>query len=174
MPSEHPPSATISLRSPVPGDLGWVVHRQAVLYAAEYGWRGTFEALLAKIVSDFVLNFVDGRELCWIAEQNGVIVGSVFVMQQDEFTARLRMLYVDPAVRGRGLGRQLIDACVSFARLAGYRALVLSTNRLLLAARHLYRESGFRQVPCPEHVRHEHEQAEEPWEPLLQPEDTES
>ncbi len=132
------------LRDPRPGDLGWIVHRQAALYAAEYGWDWTFEGLLAEIMATYVARHDPARERCWVAESEGEIVGSVLVVQEDAHCAKLRMLYVEPHARGLGLGRALVDECLAFARARGYRRMVLWTNDVLTAARHIYEACGFR------------------------------
>jgi N-acetylglutamate synthase-like GNAT family acetyltransferase len=138
------PSDQITLRRPVPGDLGWVVHRQAVLYATEYGWDWTFEALVAEIVAKFITHFDDTREDVWIAEYRGAIVGSVFLMQSDDaHVAKLRMLYVEKTTRGLGIGRTLVETCVARARALGYREITLWTNDILVAARKIYVGLGF-------------------------------
>ena len=134
---------TFLLRDPHPGDLGWVAHRQAVLYAREYGWDWTFEALVSEIIGRFVNDFDAARERCWIAESEGEIVGSVFVVSEDDVTARLRMLYVEPTARGLGLGRRLVEECIRFARTKGYHRMVLWTNDNLDAARRIYETTGF-------------------------------
>lgn len=131
------------LRDPRPGDIGWIIHRQARLYAEEYGWDWTFEALVAQIASEFIRNFQPGRERCWVAEREGEIVGAVFVVRQDDETAKLRMLYVEAAARGLGLGRRLVDECLHFAGTQGYRRLVLWTNDVLVSARRIYEATGF-------------------------------
>jgi len=136
-------SATFVLRDPEPGDLGWVVHRQAALYAREYGFDWTFEAMIAEIVAQFARDFDPQRERCWIADRDGQIVGSVFVVRQDAATAKLRMLYVEPSARGLGLGRRLVDECIRFAGARGYRRMVLWTNDVLHAARRIYQATGF-------------------------------
>jgi GNAT superfamily N-acetyltransferase len=137
---------TLTLRDPVPGDIGWIIHRQARLYAQEYGWDWTFEALLADIAGRFIRDFQPGRERCWVAERGGAIVGSVFVVRQDDETAKLRLLYVEPSARGLGIGRRLVDAALRFAEAGGYRRMVLWTNDVLVAARHIYEAEGFRLV----------------------------
>jgi GNAT superfamily N-acetyltransferase len=136
-------SDPFTLRDPRPGDLGWVIHRQARLYADEYGWDASFEGLVAEIAAQFIKNFKPGRERCWIAERDGAVVGSVFVVQADEHTAQLRMLYVESSARGLGLGRRLVDECLAFARHAGYRRMMLWTNGVLVSARRIYEAAGF-------------------------------
>ena len=131
------------LRDPRPGDLGLVVSRQAMLYAQEYGWNAEYEALVAEIVAKFIREFERTRERCWIAEKGGSLVGSVFVVREDETTARLRLLYVDAGARGLGIGGRLVDECLRFARSAGYRRMVLWTNSVLEHARRIYERSGF-------------------------------
>ena len=128
------------------GDMGWIVHRQAILYAEEYGWDIGYEGLIAGICGDFIRNFVPGKEFCWVAEQDGRILGSVFLVRQDDTTGKLRLLYVEPSARGSGLGRKLVAACIAGAREAGYRKLVLWTNDVLAAARSIYQRTGFRLV----------------------------
>ena len=136
----------ITLRSHRPGDLGWVVHRHGALYAEEYGWDERFEALVAGIVARFVKHFDAARERCWIAESDGERVGAVLVVKQSRSTAKLRLLIVEPAARGRGLGRRLVEECIAFARAKGYRRLELWTQSNLAAARSIYKRCGFRLV----------------------------
>ncbi|MEC3861996.1 bifunctional helix-turn-helix transcriptional regulator/GNAT family N-acetyltransferase [Mesobacterium sp. TK19101] len=133
----------VILRAPEPGDLGYITHAQARLYTQEYGWNDRFEALVSRITADFTENFIPGRERCWIAERDGQIVGSVFIVQKDERTAKLRLLYVDASARGLGLGRRLVEECLTFARAAGYSRIFLWTNDVLVAARGLYQSLGF-------------------------------
>ena len=133
----------VSLRAPRPGDMGWVVHRHGVLYAQEYGWDERFEGLVAGIVAKFIAQFDAGRERCWIAERDGVPVGSVFVVKAARTTAKLRLLIVEPRSRGQGLGKRLVQQCIAFARAKGYRRLVLWTQSSLSAARAIYKDCGF-------------------------------
>lgn len=141
----RPDTAAVTLRPPEPGDIGWVIHRQAVLYAAEYGWDWTYEALVAKILGDFAAGFDPAREDAWIAERNGRVIGSIFLMRGDALeVARLRLLYVEPDARGLGLGRRLVDACIDRARELGYSRLTLWTNDVLTSARRIYEHAGFR------------------------------
>jgi DNA-binding MarR family transcriptional regulator/N-acetylglutamate synthase-like GNAT family acetyltransferase len=137
----------ITLRAHRPGDMGWIVERHAVLYHEQDGWGAPFEALVAQIVKDFLDNFDAEREHCWIAERNGERVGCVFVVKQNVTTAKLRLLIVEPAARGAGLGRRLVEECIAFARAKGYRKLVLWTHAHLTAARAIYRKTGFKKLP---------------------------
>ena len=134
----------------VPGDLGWVVMAHGEQYAAEFGWDASFEALVARIVADYATDHDPAREGAWIAERAGRRVGCVFCVRSreatDDATAQLRILLVTPEGRGLGLGRELVDRTIAFARAAGYRRLVLWTNEPLAAARRIYLERGFRLV----------------------------
>ena len=143
--------AAVTLRPHRLGDLGWIARRQAILYAQEYGWDATYEALAAEILAAFVKSNDPDRERGWIAEHDGHIVGSVFVMRGSDSVARLRLLYVEPSARGTGLGRRLVDACIDFARDKGYRTLTLWTNDVLLPARRIYQQAGFSCVAAEPH-----------------------
>jgi GNAT superfamily N-acetyltransferase len=137
------PAEPYSLRPPRIGDIGWVIHRQAVLYQQEYGWNGDFEVLLAEIFAAMMRTFDPSRERGWIAERGGEAVGSVYVVRQSDTVAKLRLLYVDPSARGLGIGRRLVHECIAFARGKAYRSMTLWTNDPLVAARRIYVEAGF-------------------------------
>jgi DNA-binding MarR family transcriptional regulator/GNAT superfamily N-acetyltransferase len=152
------------LRPHQPGDMGWVVHRHGALYAQEFGWDETFEALVATIAARFIQRYDARRERCWIAEKDGAIVGSVFLVKRTKTVAQLRLLLVEPEARGLGLGRRLVDECVRFARRAGYRKMMLWTNGALHAARRIYEQAGFRLVHQAKHHSFGHDQVEQTWE----------
>ncbi len=156
-----------TLRDPQAGDLGWVVHRHGALYAEEYGWDARFEALVARIVADFVDRFDAGRERCWMAEQAGQIAGSVFLVKAAEDVAKLRLLLVEPWARGTGLGKALVDECIGFARQARYRTLTLWTQSVLAAARHIYARAGFKLVKSELANSFGHQLVSEIWELAL-------
>jgi GNAT superfamily N-acetyltransferase len=141
----------VSLRAPRAGDMGRVVQMHGELYAREFGYDWTFEALVAQIVAGFVRDFDARRERCWIAQMKGEVVGSVFVVKQSRTTAKLRMLVLDPRARGLGLGKRLTRACIRFARAAGYRKMALWTQSHLAAARAIYQAEGFRKVSSAKH-----------------------
>jgi DNA-binding MarR family transcriptional regulator/N-acetylglutamate synthase-like GNAT family acetyltransferase len=138
--------ASYVLRPHQPGDMGWVIHRHAALYWREYAYDQTFEALVAEIAAKFLRNFDAQRERCWIAERNGEIVGSVFLVKQSKHTSKLRLLLVEPSARGLGIGRRLVEECIRFAREAGYKRIVLWTESNLTAARATYKKQGFKLV----------------------------
>ncbi len=155
------------LRSHEPGDMGWVTHRHGALYAQEYGWDEHFEALVAQIVADFLNNYTLERERCWIAEMNGEIVGSVFVVQSSENVAKLRLLLVEPKARGLGLGTRLVEECIRYARRRGYKKLMLWTNSALVEARHIYKKTGFTLIAEDAHHSFGHDLIGETWELFL-------
>jgi GNAT superfamily N-acetyltransferase len=126
-----------------PGDLGWVVMAHGEVYAAEFGWDASFEALVARIVADYAGDRDPTREAAWIAEVDGRRAGCVFCVAGDEQTAKLRILLVHPSARGHGLGHQLVATCLDFARRAGYARMELWTNDVLAAARRVYLQHGF-------------------------------
>lgn len=152
------------LRSPRPGDFGWVVERHGALYAAEYGWDLRFEGLVARIVADFVAHHDPARERCWIAEHAGERAGSIFLVRRAEGVAQLRLLLVEPWARGTGLGAQLGDACLTTARAMGYRTMTLWTNDVLVDARRLYERRGFRLTSSERHHDYGPELTGQMWE----------
>jgi DNA-binding MarR family transcriptional regulator/GNAT superfamily N-acetyltransferase len=143
--------AAAALREPRPGDMGWVVQSHGALYANEYGFDSSFEALVAEIAAKFLGSFDASRERCWIAELDGAQVGSVFLVRQSDDVAKLRLLLVDPAGRGQGLGQRLVGECIAFARACGYRKITLWTQSILRAARKIYQDAGFELVASEPH-----------------------
>ncbi len=157
------PQAAV-LRDPAPGDIGWVVQQHGEIYAREYGWNNQFEALVAGIASEFLLKFQPEWERCWIAELNGERVGAIFVVRKSPTVAQLRMLILAPGARGLGLGGKLVDECIAFARLKGYKKMVLWTNSCLVAARGIYAKRGFQLTQSEPHEGYGSPQVGETWE----------
>jgi DNA-binding MarR family transcriptional regulator/N-acetylglutamate synthase-like GNAT family acetyltransferase len=152
------------LRPPQPGDMGWIVHRHGLLYSKEYGWDERFEGLVAEIVASFIQNFDPVFERCWIAEIEGEIVGSIFLVQKSKKVAKLRLLLVEPKARGLGIGKRLVDECVRFARQARYQKIVLWTQSNLFAARKIYKDAGFQLISEEPHNSFGHALISETWE----------
>ncbi len=139
-----PPGApAVSLRGPLPGDMGWVVQQHGAIYAREYGFNSEFEGLVAGIVANYLKQYQPDWERCWMAEVNGELAGSVFVVRKSKTVAQLRLLILTPEARGLGLGARLTDECIRFARNKGYKKMVLWTNNCLAAARAIYSQRGF-------------------------------
>lgn len=159
--------ATVVLRPPAPGDLGWVVHRNGALYAAEYGWDDSYEALVAGIVAGYAARAHEGEpgrpEAAWIAEVDGEPAGAVFCMRKTGTTAQLRLLLVEPWARGMGVGGRLVSECVSFARRAGYAEIVLWTNDVLHAAGRIYQRAGFELTGSQPHHSFGHDLVGQDW-----------
>lgn len=152
------------LRPHQPGDMGWVVQAHGVLYAQEYRFDQTFEALVAEIVAKFIHEFDPAAERCWIAEKDGEPVGSVFLVRKSKTVAKLRLLIVDPKARGLGIGQRLVAECIRFARAAGYKKITLWTQSVLLAARQIYADQGFKLVAAEENHAFGQKLISETWE----------
>jgi len=152
------------LRPPHAGDLGWVVHRQAAAYAEEWGYNEEYEALVAEIVAGYVRRYDPALERCWIAERDGAVAGSVFLVKKSRTVAKLRLLILAPEARGQGLGARLVGECIAFARQAGYRRLVLWTQSHLAAARAIYQAAGFRKTSSEKHRSFGKKLVAEVWE----------
>lgn len=162
-------SSPCVLRDIRPGDLGWVIQRHGALYAQEYGWDWSFEALVARICARFVEHFDPEKENCWIAEDQSGPVGCVFVVKKSPRVAQLRMLLVEPRARGQHLGARLVDECIAFARAQGYRKLMLWTNDILHAARRIYQARGFRLIDQETHFSFGKDLVGQTWELGLGP-----
>ncbi|MBI4564820.1 MAG: MarR family transcriptional regulator [Planctomycetes bacterium] len=144
--SAGPRRAPFEIRALRIGDLGWIVHRHAVLYAHEHGWNGHFEGVVAGMAADFIKRFDPEREHCWVAERNGEVAGSVLLARKNDEVAQLSLLLVEPYARGRGIGRRLVAESTRFARRAGYKKITLWTSQHQGAARRLYEAAGYRLV----------------------------
>jgi DNA-binding MarR family transcriptional regulator/GNAT superfamily N-acetyltransferase len=152
------------LRQHEPGDLAWIVHRQAILYAEEYGWDWTYEALAAEIVAQFIKSYDAKRERAWVAERDGERVGGVLVAKESDEVAKLRLLHVEREARGLGIGKRLVEECVRFARQAGYQKMTLWTQSILHAARGIYKKAGFQIVQEKKHHSFGKDLTAEIWE----------
>ena len=165
-----PDKSVVTLRGLKPGDLGWIAHRQMRIYAEEYGWDWTFEGLVCEILGKFVKTFDPAREDAWVAERDGAILGSTFLMQSDDpRIARLRLLYVEASVRGLGVGRLLVQTCIARATALGYAELTLWTNDILHAARKIYLAEGFRLVAEEKHHSFGQDLVGQTWTLSLEP-----
>jgi DNA-binding MarR family transcriptional regulator/GNAT superfamily N-acetyltransferase len=152
------------IRQPQAGDMGWVVQSNGALYAQEYGWDETYEALVAQIVADFVKNYDSTKERCWIAEKDGENIGAVFLVKKSKHLAKLRLLIVYPTARGLGIGKRLVEECTRFAAQAGYKKITLWTNSVLIAARNIYQKAGYRLVKSEKHHSFGKDLLGETWE----------
>jgi DNA-binding MarR family transcriptional regulator/GNAT superfamily N-acetyltransferase len=152
------------LRQHQPGDMGWIVHRQGILYAEEYGWDGTYEALAAEIVARFIKNYDPKFERAWVAEKDGERVGAVLVAKESEEIAKLRLLHVERQARGLGIGKRLVEECIRFARQTGYQKMTLWTQSILHAARNIYQKAGFKVVHEEKHHSFGKDLTAETWE----------
>jgi DNA-binding MarR family transcriptional regulator/GNAT superfamily N-acetyltransferase len=152
------------LRPQQPGDMGWVVQQHGLLYAEQFGWDESFEALAAEVSAKFLRDFDPKWERGWIAEKDGENIGCVFLIRQSEDVAKLRMLLVHPKARGLGIGKRLVEECIRFARQKGYRKITLWTNDILTTARHIYQQTGFKLVAEEQHFSFGHHMVGETWE----------
>ncbi len=153
----------IALRGHRPGDIGWIVHRQMILYGREYGWDNTYESLIARIGAQFIEDFDPQRAGGWIAHRGETILGSVFLVRRSQTVGQLRLLYVEPDARGQGVGDRLVQACIDRASEIGYRRLMLWTNDILTAARRIYERKGFVQVSEERHHSFGHDLIGQNW-----------
>ncbi len=144
-------SNEVTLRPVGIGDIGWIIHRQSLLYANEYGWNQEFEAMLAEIGAQFIRQFKPDYERGWVAVHQGRVVGSVFLVRKSKYVAQLRLLYVESDARGLGIGARLVDECLRSARELGYRKMILWTNSILDSARRIYQARGFELIKEEQH-----------------------
>jgi GNAT superfamily N-acetyltransferase len=156
--------AAFMLRSHRVGDMGWVISRQAAAYAADYNWDISYEALVAEICAQFIKNYDAAREHCWIAEVGGEPVGSIFLVKATDAIAKLRLLQVEKKARGLGVGRALVEQCIQGARERGYSKMTLWTQSILLAARGIYQNAGFKLVKEEKHHSFGADLVGETWE----------
>jgi DNA-binding MarR family transcriptional regulator/GNAT superfamily N-acetyltransferase len=171
---EPPEARSFVLRQHQPGDLGWIVHRQAILYSEEYGWDESYEGLAAEIAAQFLKDYDPRRERCWIAEKDGARVGAVLVAKASDEMAKLRLLHVEAEARGLGIGKRLVEECVRFARQAGYKKMTLWTQSILHPARRIYKQTGFRVVREEQHRSFGKDLTAETWELELRRSDFET
>lgn len=158
------PKTPYLLRQHEPGDMGWIVYRQTLLYASEYGWDNSYEALASEIVARFIKTYDPKRERCWIAERDGRRVAGVFIARESDEVAKLRLLHVEAEARGLGIGTRLVEECIRFSRQAGYKKISLWTQSILSAARHIYEKQGFRIVRQESHHSFGKDLTAETWE----------
>jgi len=152
------------LREHCAGDMGWVIHRHGLLYHQEFGWNEEFEALVAEVAARFLREYNPARERCWIAEKDGEIIGSIFLVSHSKTVAKIRLLLVEPTARGLGLGTELVNECIEFARSVGYKKITLWTNSVLQAARHIYESAGFTLVEEETHMLFGQNLVSQTWE----------
>ncbi|MBB5046699.1 GNAT superfamily N-acetyltransferase [Rhodopseudomonas rhenobacensis] len=164
LPTPDAAASPATLRGPRPGDIGFVVQSHAALYAADYGFDASFEALVAEIAGKFLASNDEARERCWIAEIDGEPVGSVFLVRASDAVAKLRLLLVTPQGRGQGLGQRLVDEAIGFARSCGYRTITLWTQSNLTAARQIYQRAGFGLIESKPHRSFGQDLIGETWE----------
>lgn len=160
---ESPRERVVVLRGLLPGEIGWVVQRHGALYAQEYGWDDSFEAMVARIMADYAAAHDPRREAAWIAEVDGEPVGCIMCVRDDDATARLRVLLVEPGARGMGVGSRLVDECLRFAKRAGYRRIVLLTYDVLADARRIYQRAGFQLATEEKTHAYGHDLVEQVW-----------
>lgn len=162
--SDSTSSLNYQLRQIQPGDIGYIAHRQMLLYQQAYGWDINYEIIAAEILCDFVKNFHHGKEQSWIAEADGKIIGSVFLARETDEISKLRLLYVESDARGLGLGTRLVEECVNFAKQAGYQKMKLWTQSCLISARRIYKQFGFKPTKIESHQLFGFEMDGEYWE----------